>query len=126
MSRQAVKCGEYKGFKFYVVKIIDMEGGIYSNWGDNRHWFCGYVVIPDDHWTYKETDWGKLDEYEVHGGITYTGWHKENSDEWVIGFDCNHGMDNPKVENAEYTENECKRLIDQIVKEEKHDRENNS
>ena len=47
-------------------------------------------------------------------------------DEWVIGFDCNHGMDNPEIKNAEYTENECKRLIDQIIEEEKHDRENNS
>ena len=27
MSRQAVKSGEYKGFKYYIVKITDMEGG---------------------------------------------------------------------------------------------------
>lgn len=116
MSRQTVKSGEYKGFKYYIIKIIDMKGGFYGDWSDSRHWFCGYVVIAKDRRGYKETDWNKLDdEYEVHGGITYTGWHRENQEEWVIGFDCNHGMDNPKVENAEYTENECKRLIDQLA-----------
>ncbi len=125
--RVPIKDGYYRGYKYYVIKITEMEGGIYSEWGDNRYWFCGYVVIPDDHKIYKEDDWNLLDdEYEVHGGITYTGWHRENQDEWVIGFDCNHAMDNPEIENAEYTENECKRLIDQIIKEGKHDRENNS
>ena len=115
MSRQTVKRGEYKGFKYYVVKITYMESGIYNEWGDNRYWFCGYVVIPENHRAYKETDWDLLDEYEAHGGINYTDWHLENQDEWVIGFDCNHATDNPEIENAEYTENECKRLIDQLA-----------
>ena len=114
--RVPIKDGYYRGYKYYVIKITEMEGGIYSEWGDNRYWFCGYVVIPDDHKIYKEDDWNLLDdEYEVHGGITYTGWHRENQDEWVIGFDCNHAMDNPEIENAEYTENECKNLINQLA-----------
>lgn len=115
MIRQTVKIGEYKGFKYYVVKITYMESGIYNEWGDNRYWFCGYVVIPENHKVYKEDDWDKLYEYEVHLGIDYANWHKENPEEWVIGFDCNHTLDDPKIENVEYTENECKRLIDQIA-----------
>ena len=36
MSRQTVKIGEYKGFEYYVVKIIDVEGGVYDEWGGNN------------------------------------------------------------------------------------------
>lgn len=54
MSRQTVKSGEYKGFKYYIIKIIDMKGGFYGDWSDSRHWFCGYVVIAKDRRGYKE------------------------------------------------------------------------
>jgi hypothetical protein len=55
----------------------------------------GYVAIPKGH-----KMWGKGEDFfgvEVHGGLTYTGEDKE-TDEWVVGFDCNHAGDfSPKM-----------------------------
>lgn len=50
----------------------------------------GYVAIPKGHKV-----WGKGEDVmdvDVHGGLTYSSVDKE-TDEWVVGFDCNHAGD---------------------------------
>jgi hypothetical protein len=107
--------GQYHNHE-YRVKLL--RGG----------WRCGYVRInPDDNTCIYDID--------VHGGITYSR-DSENSylpDGWWVGFDCIHSGDEKDVNavkevfgydiecdgygvvrSAEYVENECKKLIDQL------------
>jgi hypothetical protein len=64
---------------------------------------CGYVEIPVGHpWhglNYNDIR-GTDDRWiEVHGGLTYTGDMPHVTDSFVVGFDCNHGLDYaPKME----------------------------
>jgi hypothetical protein len=49
---------------------------------------CGYIALPKGHVWYGRS----LDLLcRVHGGITF-GEERDDS-KWVIGFDCNHGVD---------------------------------
>jgi hypothetical protein len=112
MERLIEKTAEYNGYKFEVVLT---EAG-------HR---CGYVYVPLPGAEYLDL--------EVHGGITY-------SDFECIGFDCAHYGDSPDIEavrtawgdsvadsckvftsdgvvwTSEMVENECKSLIDQLIK----------
>ncbi len=80
--------------------------------------------------------------FDVHGGITFSnkGTYAEfNKRGWWIGFDCAHSGDKPdcklmddkrknknyyeyyksicgEIRSKEYVEQECKNLIDQIIK----------
>ena len=80
--------------------------------------------------------------FDVHGGITWSDWGKNNSFSkpgWWLGFDCAHsgdakdydlmderqrkiyedyplGFNDGIVRSKVYTEQECKNLIDQIIK----------
>jgi hypothetical protein len=79
--------------------------------------------------------------FDVHGGITWSDWGKNNSFEkpgWWIGFDCIHSgdaidpdiLDEERASRMEYfneneyrairtkecVQKECKNLIDQIIK----------
>lgn len=51
----------------------------------------GYVAIPKGHWAYGRhyDEGGDMEDIDVHGGLTYAELDKE-TDEWVLGFDCNH------------------------------------
>jgi hypothetical protein len=58
--------------------------------------------------------------FDVHGGITFSYKLKRRTEDkqifdWAIGFDTNHFEDDWDVQNHEYCEQECKRLIDQII-----------
>jgi len=78
--------------------------------------------------------------FDVHGGITFSGKGTSaefNKRGWWIGFDCAHSEDKPdyklmdteykkfykyfeashgEIRSREYVEQECKNLIDQIIK----------
>lgn len=58
------------------------------------------------------------DLFDVHGSVTFTNrFNPEHvqSDNWFIGFDCNHADDNPHVQDLQYVEAECESLAKQIV-----------
>ena len=121
--RQIVKSKKYLGYEYAVM--------LYSNeWSDLGEWYCGYVKIPKNHNLYElgfrrsmpylglgnET----IESYfDVHGGITFAARMSDLNNDWVLGFDCAHHGDNTITQDADYTERECKKLIDQIVALEK-------
>lgn len=61
---------------------------------------CGYVGIPEGH-PYYEKDYDKMDDINVHGGVTYSGdshMHIRLEEDvgrelWWVGFDCCHWKD---------------------------------
>lgn len=60
-----------------------------------------------------------IDYFDVHGGITYIGDGSNFCtcpDTWWIGFDCAHAYDTIEKCNVAYCINECKKLVDQIIK----------
>lgn len=57
--------------------------------------YNGYVGVPIDH-PYFEQDYHSegIENLEVHGGVTYTGfWEDLNDGLWYIGFDTAHYTD---------------------------------
>jgi hypothetical protein len=76
--------------------------------------WCGYVGVGPDHPLHGEGE----DDFEVHGGITFTGSCQEGgdpsvgichvpqpgrpSDVWWFGFDCSHSMDTDPEREAVY------------------------
>lgn len=121
----------YKGYMFFIKHIFpdiaytnffrELLEGV-NAFGD---WYNGYVILPDDHELVDKFygDFEKEYDIEVHGGITFSGYLSrimdlENMDleeGYVLGFDCNHVGDNPVNCNQGYVENECKKLIDQLI-----------
>lgn len=104
---EIVRNEKYKGYNVYVKRVYT----------ENMHWFCGYVEVP-----YEHPCFGLYSELEgalfVHGGLTF-GDTAEFADGYLIGFDCAHYGDSPEVQDEEYTFNECKRLVDQLIEIEK-------
>ena len=121
MIQKIVKKEDYRGYTIVVKKIF--EDGIYPIFPDESvrsTWFCGYVVIPEDHPFYGE-DYDEVEGYvDVHGGVTFSG-ELDGIDGFLLGFDCNHYCDSPEVQDEEYTFNECKRLVDQLIEIDKRD-----
>lgn len=92
-------------------------------------YLCGYVRLPM--WL-----WGKeLPELEVHGGITYEGYHPLTGpiiklprmgiawgSRW-IGFDCAHYEDTLRKCNSQYVHRQCEYLAYQIKQIHKRKRE---
>ena len=117
--RQVVISKEYLGYEYVVM--------LYSNeWVGLDDWYCGYVKIPENNNLYElgyscnmpylgyENE--RIEScFDVHGGITFAGKNSDLNNDWVLGFDCAHYGDNPIIQDADYTEKECKKLIDQIV-----------
>jgi hypothetical protein len=83
---------------------------------------CGYVAVPKGHklcgvtWLSYTTDSGYPD---IHGGINYTSFMRNDESKWWIGFDCAHGGDlipghtyasNGIYRNVAYVRNECLKL----------------
>lgn len=89
---------------------------------------CGYVKTNID---YYYVDDEEIEyRYDVHGGITYISnswpdWNEEELfEETIIGFDCCQLGDGSLLHvghiwTAEEVKEECFKLIDQIVKEER-------
>lgn len=92
---------------------------------------CGYVGVNQGHplWgmEYRSNDYeNPIMDFGVHGGITFTGFHKKNfpaNDIWWIGFDCAHSDDycpnNPFGNESNYktqgwTWMETEKLLKQI------------
>ena len=130
--RQIIKSKKYLGYEYAVM--------FYSNeWTDSfpfmGEWYCGYVKIPKNNnlyglrysrnMPYLGFENEMIESYfDVHGGITFSGRISELNNDWFLGFDCAHYGDNTITQDADYTERECKKLIDQIValeKGENHD-----
>lgn len=125
MINKIVKQGQYKGFN-YMVKHYDWSENTKKGNADDSYsldfprttdWFCGYVEIPKGH-KYYEVDYhdvfDKSGEFiNVHAGLTFSGRFEENG-AYYIGFDCNHALDNSIEQDEDYTERECKYLIDQL------------
>lgn len=84
---------------------------------DYDYWYCGYVEIPKDHKYYGVDYTEILDDFDVHGGLTFSGELRDTNG-FFLGFDCNHYGDNPRIQDDEYTLVECIKLVDQIVGEE--------
>ena len=126
--RQIVKSKKHLGYR-YVVKLYSNE------WTGSGDWYCGYVKIPKNNKLYRLNYSRKMpylgfenetieSYFDVHGGITFAGKIPELNNDWLLGFDCAHIGDNPMIQDADYTEIECKNLIDQIIaleKGENHD-----
>lgn len=131
MIDKLVKVDTYKGYMFFIKHIYQdreydnifrelLEGVLMST-----NWYNGYVILPDDHELVDKFygDFEKEYDLEVHGGITFSDYlskimdleDMDLEDGYVLGFDCNHAGDNPKDCNQEYVENECKKLIDQLI-----------
>ncbi len=130
MNCEVIRINIYKGYIYVVKKYSHSKEEIYSteelfNKGLlNAEWFCGYVLIPENHTLY-EKDYNYVQDnfdIDVHGGLTFSDRMKFYDfmrcldNKYFIGFDCNHYKDNPKIQDAKYTDDECKRLIDQLVK----------
>ncbi len=130
MKNEIVRVGKYKGYTYVVKKYfhskeeISATEELFNKGLLNAEWFCGYVLIPENHTLY-EKDYNYIHEnfdIDVHGGLTFSDrmnfsdffecWNNK----YFIGFDCNHYKDNPKIQDDKYTDDECKRLIDQLVK----------
>lgn len=78
------------------------------------HWFCGYVRVPDEHKFYGLNDEELNEHLCVHGGVTFSG-ELDGFEGFYVGFDCGHCGDSPMVEDEEYTIEECKSLVDQLI-----------
>lgn len=131
MIDKLARVDTYKGYMYFIKHIF--RDGYYTNFfrelleGDqiSNDWYNGYVILPDDH-ELVDKFYGDFEEdydLEVHGGITFSDYLSqimdlENMDleeGYVLGFDCNHAGDNSTDCNQEYVENECKKLIDQLI-----------
>lgn len=116
---------EYRGYKCYLVR---------NNYGA----WCGYIQIPADHEIIRES-YGDID-IEVHGGVTYGQighWMFPDETGYFLGFDCAHygdqvpfrlsdpayklmcpGLYESEIyKNIEFARNECKSMINQLIKE---------
>lgn len=57
---------------------------------------CGYVGVPKGHVLYGEdyrTAYNADNNFDVHGGLTYSGTMGEGDDYYYFGFDTAHGGD---------------------------------
>lgn len=121
MRTEIVRKEDYRGYTIVVKKFH--EDGFYPFLIDtsvNTTWFCGYAVIPEDHPFYGLDYDDVEDDIDVHGGLTFSG-EFVGVDGYLLGFDCNHYGDTPEVQDEEYTLNECKRLVDQLIEIDKRE-----
>lgn len=115
-----IKTFEHKGYTGVIAhqRLNDEIKEAHPDVGILCDWFCGYVVIPETHplhrVEYDDTYNSNMD-IEVHGGLTYSGDHILKSREWCLGFDCNHFMDTPDVQDEAYTKNEVIKMIEQLI-----------
>jgi hypothetical protein len=54
---------------------------------------CGYVGLTKSH-PYFGKHYNEIENIEVHGGLTFSGyWEEFQDDLWYLGFDCGHFWD---------------------------------
>ena len=106
-----LKTGLYRGYQIYVKYNNDFFLPVYPN-----GYYCGYVVVPFSHPFYGKR-YQDLEDIDVHGGLTFSGYlDAVGDDKYLLGFDCGHAGDDAKVQDEDYTLQECKRLVDQLIK----------
>lgn len=132
MIVKLVNIGLYKGY-VYLIKHISTNINetnyfreIFEGTDIANDWYNGYVILPKEHELVDKFygDFEKDYDLKVHGGITFSNYLRYVIDleeigfenRYTLGFDCNHVGDNPVDCNQEYVENECKKLIDQLIK----------
>ena len=131
MIAKLVDIGLYKGY-LYLIKHIYTDINetnyfreIFEGTDIANDWYNGYVILPKEH-ELVDKFYGDFEEdhdLKVHGGITFSDYLSKIIDleeigfenRYTLGFDCNHAGDNPAHCNQEYVENECKKLIDQLI-----------
>lgn len=131
MIAKLVNIGLYKGY-VYLIKHISTDTDeinyfreIFEGMDIDNDWYNGYVILPKKH-ELVDKFYGDFEEdydLKVHGGITFSNYLRYVIDlekigfenRYTLGFDCNHAGDNPVDCNQEYVENECKKLIDQLI-----------
>lgn len=131
MIVKLVSIGLYKGY-VYLIKHISTDTDeinyfreIFEGMDIANDWYNGYVILPKEH-ELVDKFYGDFEEdydLKVHGGITFSNYLRYVIDleeigfenRYTLGFDCNHVGDNPKDCNKKYVENECKKLIDQLI-----------
>ena len=108
-----LKTGIYRGYEIYVRRVSDLPTLRFPS-----GYYCGYVALPFTHPFYGK-DYQDLDDIEVHGGLTFSGYlHHVALDKYLLGFDCGHAGDDIKVHGEQYTLQECKKLVDQLIESE--------
>lgn len=118
MKAKIIKTDDYLGYTYHIRKLSYKERPFFiDDFTNNAKWFCGYVEVPEDHPLFGlEYSDPEFPDFEVHGGITFTDFLHE-TDTYCIGFDCNHYLDDPHIQNADFTEIECLKLIEQVIAE---------
>lgn len=108
--KPGLKTGTYRGYQIYIkydkgFLVSALPNGFY----------LGYVVVPLSHPFYGK-HWLELDDIDVHGGISFSGFHSSiGHGQYLLGFDCGHHGDNALIQNDEYTLKECMKLVDQLI-----------
>lgn len=105
---------EYRGYTYIIRRLRYVYPE--EAYPTNTQWYCGYAVIPPDDRLYGINESNEiLEEFNVHGGISFVGQLEEVRDAFLLGFDCNHARDDIHEQDIFYAERECKNLIDQII-----------
>ena len=105
-----LKTATYRGYQIYIKYNNDFFLPVYPN-----GYYCGYVKIPTLHPFYGEK-YQDLEDIDVHGGLTFSGYLDDiGEDKYLLGFDCGHAGDNVKIHDENYTLQECKKLVDQLI-----------
>lgn len=105
---------EYRGYTYIIRRLRYVyPEEVYPT---NTQWYCGYAVIPPDDRLYEINELNEiLEEFNVHGGISFVGQLEEVGDAFLLGFDCNHARDDIHIQDIFYVDRECRNLIDQII-----------
>ncbi len=90
-------------------------------------WFCGYVMLDKESQFFGKDYFNQeLAGIEVHGGLTLSengkGFEEfflpvaeiNISDQWILGFDCNHFDDLQDPKDLDYVIRECEKLAEQL------------
>lgn len=110
---------EHCGLKCKILRVMTMG------------YLCGYVGIPETHNHYKKGyDYlNKIDELEVHGGLTFSDKMNDEDGLWYFGFDAAHAFDlmpfarinseRDTYKDMNYMKKECEKLAEFLAKVEK-------
>lgn len=120
MSRVFVEEDEYKGCRYYITEnSFGIDLALLDMLSPSLSWYCGYVIIPKTSSLYKlDTSDDKVQSIDVHGGITFADYMHDSSGKKVfcLGFDCSHAGDNIYDQDLCYVREECKKLIEEIIR----------